>query len=134
MVSILEGELAAEVAERLGDMFYACTITRTLPGGIEPPHAPHNPGPTTPCVYDAKGIVDTYRADLIDGTLIKSNDRKVLILVPSIAKAASQPMACTAATITPAPGDKCTIRGLTGTIITVSADPALATFELQVRF
>lgn len=129
-MSILEGELAAEVADALGEVFYAATITRMMPGS----GPAHNPGVPIACAYACKGIVDDYSTDLIDGTLIRSNDRKVLILAPTIEKAAEQPNSCTAATITPQPGDAVTIRGETGSIIRVAADPALATYELQARF
>lgn len=120
-MSILDGELAAEVTEALADVFLPATVTRMLPGSTDPPYAPWNPGPPTPQNNACLGIVDDYAAHLRDGTLIQQTDRKVLILANSLA-------------ITPTTEDTCTIRGATGAIIRVSADPALATYELQVRF
>lgn len=120
-MSILDGEIAAEVFEALEDVFLPATVTRMLPGSTEPPWAPWNPGPPTPQHNACLGVVDDFAAHLRDGSMIQQTDRKVLILATSLA-------------ITPAPGDDCTIRGATGSVIRVSADPALATFELQVRF
>lgn len=121
-MSILDGELAGIIFDALegADLPYDLVLTREIPGSTEPPYSPWSPGPPTIQTHNCRGLVDDYRADQRDGTLILSNDRKVLILAPSLS-------------ITPVPGDKITARGVVYTAITVQADPALATFTVQVR-
>jgi len=121
-MSLLEGELADIINDALegADLPFDLTLTREVPGSTEPPYSPWNPGPPTTATHACRGFVDDYRADQRDGTLIHLNDRKIVILAPSIA-------------VTPVPGDKLTARGQTYTVVTVQADPALATFICQVR-
>lgn len=117
-MSILEGELAAEIADAMADVFIPATVTRMLPGG----GPPWDPGPPIADPHTCRGIVDDYDVSLRDGTgIIEVTDRKVVILATSLA-------------ITPEPGNTVTIRGETGTIVHVGADPALATYECQTRF
>ena len=115
-MSLLDGDLAADIAEAMDDVAQGCIITRMLPGD----GPPHNPGDPVPDPHACKGYVDDYDLDQIDGTLIQENDRKVVILAASI-------------DIVPKPQMTVTIRGATYTVLRVSADPALATYTLQAR-
>lgn len=121
-MSLLEGELAEIIGDALeaAELPYDLVLTRDVPGSTAPPYSPWSPGPPTIQTHNCRGLVDDYRADQRDGTLIQINDRKILILAPSLS-------------VTPVPGDRITARGVVYTAITVQADPALATFSVQAR-
>ena len=121
-MGLLEGELADIINDALesADVPFDLTLSRDVPGSTAPPYSQWNPGPPTTQTHACRGFVDDYRADQRDGTLIMQNDRKVVILAPSIS-------------VTPVPGDKVTARGQEYTVVTVQADPALATYLCQVR-
>jgi len=117
-VSILDGELAELIFDALesADVPYDLMLIRSVPGN----GPPHNPGPPTTQTHGCRGFVDDYRADQRDGTIIQVNDRKIVILAPSLS-------------VAPAPQDKITARGANYTVISVQADPALAGYTCQVR-
>lgn len=121
-MSILEGEIAEIVSDGLeaADVPYDITITRKTPGSTQPPYTAWNRGPPTIADHPCRGWVDDYSARQRDGTIIKINDRKVIILVPSLEG------------ITPTADDIVTAQGQY-TVISVKHDPASATYELQVR-
>lgn len=119
-MSILEGELAEQIGEALidADIPFALTVSRTeIVGGV-----PWDPGSGTPETvnYPAKGYVDTFEDSYIAGGLVQQGDVKVVIVANTLS-------------ITPVPGDKVTVRDETLNVINVSADPALALFEIQAR-
>lgn len=73
--------------------------------------------------YAAKGFIQDYSENRIDGTVIKVGDRQVILIGDSIASAQ-----------VPSLGDKVTIEGTTYNIVGVPArDPAAATYSCQVR-
>jgi hypothetical protein len=118
MVSILEGELAETIGDALVDagIPFAITITRTTPGD----GPPYDPGPGTSTDYPCQGFLDTYAAQFIDGSRILEGDVKAVIIVKTL-------------DIEPLPGDTLTAHDKTYSVITVSADPAQALYELQAR-
>ncbi len=120
-MSILDGEIAEMVADALesANVPYDLTLTRSTPGEVDPDEPWVVPEPTI-TAHACRGFVDSYRADQVDGTVIQRNDRKVMVLVPTLS-------------ITPVPGDTVTARGQTYGVVHVDADPALATWTLQVR-
>lgn len=120
MASPLEGALAQTIGKAMGGLFYACTVTREIPGSTEAPYSPWAPGPSTPVAYQCKGLVDTYSAYERQNTLIAAGDVKVLILAATL-------------DITPTTADKVTIRGTEYAIVDVSTDPATAVWTLQCR-
>ncbi len=67
----------------------------------------------------AKGFIDVYRERQIDGTIVKTGDRKVLLLGQGLTP--------------PKPADDVTIEGERYHIINVMRDPAAATYECQSR-
>lgn len=120
-MSMLEGEIAEIVSDALESANLPIDIVVSRTTAADPdPSTPWIPGTPTTVNYACRGFVDDYRADQIDGSVIQRNDRKVIVLTPSLA-------------ITPVPGDSVTARGETLTVINVRADPALATWELQSR-
>lgn len=121
-MSLLDGELADIINDALegADLPFDLTLSRDVPGSTAPPYSQWNPGPPTTQTHACRGFVDDYRADQRDGTLIQLNDRKVVILAPSLS-------------VVPVPGDKITARGIEYTAVTVQADPALATYTCQAR-
>lgn len=70
--------------------------------------------------YACKGWRDDYRQEDRDGTLIRQDDVRIIIVVSSLA-------------ITPGTSDKITIGGATYSIISVRRDPAGTTFDVQAR-
>jgi len=72
--------------------------------------------------FTCRGILSAYAEDRIDGTNVKSGDRKVLILGDTLPKG-----------VVPQPGDRIQAEGSTFTIIEVGRDPDAATYTCQVR-
>jgi hypothetical protein len=118
MVSILEGELAEIIGDALidADIPFAITVTRSTPGD----GPAYDPGPPTLTDHACQGFVDTYAAQYIDDTIILAGDVKIVIVAKTL-------------DIEPVPGDTVTARDKTYSVINVSADPALALYELQAR-
>ena len=118
MVSILEGELAETIGDALidADIPFAITVTRSTPGD----GPVYDPGPPTYTDYPCQGFIDTYATQWADSSLIEAGDVKVVIVAKTL-------------DIEPMPGDTVTARDKTYHVINVSADPALALYELQAR-
>ena len=118
-MSILEGELANEIADALDSagVAYAIAITREVPGEGGDPFDPPPPVVTT---YNGRGFVDDWDEAFLTGGLVERGDVKVIVIANSIA-------------VVPAAGDRVTARGKTYSVLNVSADPARATFTLQAR-
>ncbi len=118
MPDIFKAKIAQKINSALGPLVFPATLIKEVPGV----RSNKNTAGTNPVVtsYAAKGFVDSYKAYLIDGTLIKVGDKKVTLLGASL-------------TVVPAPGDRVTIEGVTRQIVTVYRDPAGATYECQAR-
>lgn len=117
MAGILS-RLPAIVSGALSSTFDDCTIERETMtadgrGGFEA---------STEANHDAKGLVLDYSdfARSASGGSIAASDRKVIILGHGLA-------------ITPRVGDLVTIGGARWRAISVSRDPAAATYEIQGR-
>lgn len=119
MTSPLEGAIAAKIGSAFASTFYACTVTRTVPGEPDP-STPWIPGAPVATGYACKGIVDSYSDFAIANSLVDAQDRKVLILATSLS-------------ITPTDTDKVTIRGNEYQILEVKTDPARAVWELRCK-
>ncbi|EKE75523.1 hypothetical protein [Oceanibaculum indicum] len=120
-----DGKLAATVAAALQNVAYSVTLTRTVPGAYDPSTGTVGAGTTTN--YTCRGLVeDFYSMTLqkasayLDGTMVKPGDRQALILATTLAT-------------TPKPGDTFTAQGRLHTVISVSADPAGATWTILIR-
>ena len=72
--------------------------------------------------FEAKGLVDDYENDIVDGTLILEGDKRVLLIANSIVD-----------NQIPVVGDHLLIENATYKIISVSKDPASATYTCQCR-
>lgn len=99
----------------------AVTLTKMTPGTRNPldPTAGTNPTSTP---YTCEGVISDYANRQIDGTLVKTGDRQVLILGATLP-----------AGIVPGPNDHVTIEGLPYDVVRVTRDPAAAAYTLQVR-
>jgi hypothetical protein len=118
-MSILSGELAETIGDALidADIPFDVVVTRSTPGeGGEP----WDPAPAVLTDYPCKGYVDTYSEAYLSGGLVESGDVKVVIIANTLA-------------IEPSVGDSVTARAKTYYVLNVSADPALALYELQAR-
>jgi hypothetical protein len=116
MASILEGELAATLADALTEagLPYAVTVSR-----ITPPDPIYGGEPTiTP--YPCQGWRDQYDLDTIDGTMIQRSDVRVFIIASSLS-------------INPTTADTITIGGVSHAIINVGIDPAGTAWDIQAR-
>lgn len=121
MTSILEGELAQEVAAALdaANVPYALTVTRTVT--LPPdPATPWEPGETIITPYACRGWLEDYSDFDVASTLILASDRKALILIASLA-------------IEPTTTDTLTVDGHEFVIISVKRDPAGVMWQLQAR-
>lgn len=76
--------------------------------------------------YDAQGFVASYEDSDLAGGRVQTGDRKIVLLGVTI-----QGHGLTG--VVPEPGDRVTIGGETYQIVTVAADPALATYTCQGR-
>jgi hypothetical protein len=122
-MSILEGELAEAVSAALTDAAVPrdITITRTTPGEVDPDE-PWIPVEDVVVPYIARGWVEQYDDDAVDGTLIDARDVRVMVLTSSISS-----IVPTDAT------DTITIDGKTFTIINVKRDASGALYIVQAR-
>ena len=102
----------------LGDIPADIIIRRTEEGEFNPSTGAYDPGATTD--YPCQGIVTGYSDFLVDGTLIKTGDRKLSIRQAEIA-------------IEPETSDKVIFEGRTWTIVNVEADAASILWKLQMR-
>lgn len=100
-----------------------CTLLKRTPGTRHPSAVSAGTNATEQ-TFAATGLVVDYRANQIDGTLIKAGDRKVMLFGASISGGA-----------VPEPGNRITIDGETLTIVKdgVGRDPAKATYPCQCR-
>jgi hypothetical protein len=118
MVSILEGELAEDVAEALSAarVPMAITVRETIPGS----GPPYNPGPPTYVNHACEGWPESYADAEIDGTRITQSDVRVLILTTSLA-------------MTPTTSDHVIVGGTSHTILNIKRDASGALLEIQAR-
>lgn len=115
-----DGKLAKTIAAALANVMYPITIKRTMPGGgYNPETGTVEPGTTT--THTGRGMVDSFSPTEIAAGIVQASDRRVTLLADGLS-------------ITPTPAtDVVTVDGSDLTIITVTSDPARATFTLQVR-
>ena len=119
MPNIFGADIAGEINKALGPLVFSVTLIRATGGSRTSANLTEKKQTTS--TVTGKGFVDDYDARLIDGTIIKRGDRKVVILGDSLGG------------VVPVPNDQTTIEGETKTIINVTRDPAGATYECQVR-
>lgn len=122
-MGLLDGDLAALVGDALRDIFLDATLTRTPMTG-----SAIDPTPGTPVSYPCKAIHEEWGRSYLTNGLVRSDDRKVLILSTTLGTE-------------PEPGDKITIRGETFTVVpgdtagapAIATDPAKAAWVLRAR-
>ena len=102
----------------LGDIPADIIIRRTEEGEFNPSTGAYDEGATTD--YPCQGIVTGYADFLVDGTLIKTGDRKLSIRQAEIA-------------IQPQTSDTVVFEGKSWAIINVGADAASVFWKLQIR-
>lgn len=94
-------------------------IVRETPGEPDPDE-PWNPGDPVTVEHPCRGWRDQFEQELIDGTLIRTTDWRIVILASSIG-------------ITPTTSDKVLVEGQSLNIVSVRRDPAGAIFDVQAR-
>lgn len=113
----LRDELTADLAEAFDtDLADAVTSFSASSPGV-PTYDPSTGGVTaTPAAYTGRGVLDGYRAEQVDGTLILATDKQLIALQSEVTRA-------------PAVGD--TLAGMS--VVRVEQDPAAATWICQLR-
>jgi len=125
MALLDDGRLAKTIAQALGGVMGTLTLSRTTQGAYDPSTGSVGEGTTT--TYSVKGMIEDFDAGslqrsqaFLDGSIIRQGDRKCTILAHGL-------------TITPAPGDIITAGGRAHLVLSVTNDPAGATFEALIR-
>src|SRR5262245_21221785 len=122
MTSPLEGSLATTICKAMKSLSIDATLLRDgATTATNSPDLAFDPAEPTTSEHSCLAVVETYGAMLRASGVIKSNERKVLILANSL-------------DVTPVPNDRITVRGITFTILEVMTDPALAVWECKGRF
>lgn len=118
MTSILEGELASQVADALSvaRVPYALTIVVTIPGG----GPDYDPDPPTYEGHACQGWSESYADDEVDGTRIEMTDTRVMVLTSTL-------------DIEPTTADAVTVGDSTYSIINLKRDASGAVLEIQAR-
>lgn len=118
MSSILEGELAGQVADALSvaRVPMALTIVVTIPGG----GPVYDPDPPTYEDHACQGWPEAYADDEVDGTRIETSDVRVMVLTPTL-------------DIEPTTADRIIVNGTSHAIINLKRDASAALLEIQAR-
>lgn len=113
-------DIAGEIGEAFDGQLVPATLTKVTPGQRTESTGGTNP---TSKPYPCQGIIEHYVGRQIDGTRIRANDRRILLIANSLP-----------AGIVPAHGDRVTIEGSTWNVVTLEdRDPAGATYVVQAR-
>lgn len=114
-------DISKTIAKKLGKSLLP-TILKTIT--VDSPSPANNFTPTeTPVNYDCRGFVDSFPDEVIDGTRIETNDRKIVILGDTINSGNTAPKV----------NDKINIEGKDWVIVNIKRDPDRATYECQGR-
>ena len=121
MPNIFNADIAGIIAKELGPLVFDQTLTKAAKS--------RDPADSTKVVtvetnYPCKGFIDVFSDKWVNGTTVKVDDHKIVILGASLAVG-----------IVPEPGDKITAEGSVFVIVKdgVMRDPASATYECQSR-
>ena len=114
-------DIAGIVKDAIGSAggLLSVTLHKRVPGTRNPVDLAAGIVPTF-TAYVCEGVISDYSNREIDGTLIQTGDRQVLILASGLA-------------VDPAPDDRVTVEGKTYQLVSVSRDPARAAFTCVAR-
>lgn len=120
-MSILSGSFAAEIADALAaaSIPFELTLSRDVEQDSPAPE-PGNPPVIVTVDYACRGFVDDFDASWRAGSLIQAGDVRVIIVANTLA-------------VEPVAGDLITVRDKTYVAVSVQADPAGATWQIQAR-
>lgn len=120
-MSILQGDFANEVAEALesAEVPFDLTLSRDVAQDSPAPE-PGDPPIIVTVNYPCRGFIDQYDASWRAGSLIEAGDVKIIIVANTLS-------------VEPVAGDLITARGKVYAAISVQADPAVATYQIQGR-
>ena len=121
MPNIFGADIAKIINRELGPLLFDQTLTKAVKG--------RDPSDSTKVTtvetdYPCKGFVDVYSDKWVNGTTVKIDAHKIIILGDSLATG-----------VVPEPGDKITAEGKVFIIAKdgVMRDPAAATYECQSK-
>ena len=119
--NLFGANISGAIASGLGPLLLPATLIKTV---ITPNPLPGRPDTETETEYSARGLIENYNTNEINGTRIKQSDRKISLAGDTIAGLQI-----------PEPGDKIRIEGVTYEITSggVSRDPDRALYECQCR-
>ena len=118
MASPLERMIASQIYKGMKGIFLNATLVRDVANTAD--SDPFDPGAPTQVSYACKALPDTKTKQWATDATIQTADSQVLILVNSL-------------TVTPAMGDRVTVRGEAFSIVKVEVDPALAVWTCWTR-
>lgn len=121
MADIFGTDIAGEIADAFSGQLIPLTLASRTAGTRTAGNLTGGTNPTT-ATATGEGIIDDYTNREIDGTRVRTGDKKILIIGKSLS-----PL------LVPKPGDDVTIEGSTYRIIRVKRDPAAATYTCQSR-
>ena len=121
MPNIFGADIAGIIAKELGPLVFDQTLTKAAKS--------RDPADSTKVItvetdYPCKGFVDVYSDKWVNGTTVKIDGHKIVILGASLATG-----------VVPEPGDKITAEGKVIIIVEdgVTRDPAGASYECQSK-
>lgn len=117
MASPLEGSLAISIGKAFNKLFLDAVLSRDVAVDSPAPE-PGEPANVVPVQYPCKAIVEEFSDYYKLQNLVQANERKILVLADSL-------------NTEPRQNDKITIRNKTYTVVSISTDPAKATWELR---
>ncbi len=113
-------DIAGIIATEIGPGVLPATLIKVTPGTRDPFNVTIGMRPTE-TIFTGRGFIDDYQDKQIDGTLVKTGDRKITLIGDTFSAI-------------PEPTDKIIIEGFTHRIVNpVKRDPAAATYECQCR-
>lgn len=119
MPRLFNVDIAGIIAKTLGLLVLDATLHKKTSGTRTPGSISGGTNPTS-ADFPGKGFVESYREDQIDGTSVKENHRKVVLIAGTF-------------TGSPEVFDTVTIEDRIWSILHVARDPAGATYECQAE-
>lgn len=119
--NLFAADIAGKIAKALGPKLLSVKLTSVTPGTPTDGSLTSGANPTTKTAV-GRGIIDSYEQSQIDGTVVQTGDKRVLILGDTLPSGR-----------VPASGDRVEIEGSTYNVVAVERDPDAAAYTCQVR-
>lgn len=120
--NLFGANISGVIAKAIGPGILPASLIKVVAGTRDPSNLSGPSLNSSTTSHAARGFIDDYSAFLIDGTRIKTGDRRVMLLGDTIAD-----------NKIPVQSDRVVIEGVSWLVIKVDRDPDAATYTLQVR-